>query len=544
MSPDTCKFGHVFEVYDHDETGHAGGEDAKELRRKIRSGEIDSLDDLEAEVGSDDLMAALGDHYKRLKVTAHSQGTPYMVSWACADKFDEDLDYIVKKSDESIFVSPQNQLHDEFMQRKQQAEQRVRETMRNISELRKQKHMLEHDIRKLRSRAESFETGDETELKGDFIELVDGAGGAGQGADEASLKFYRDNHIFPSIVADFNEMDSLDDLKGDGKLSNLPANEKAVLKKKYVMYEKWKDLYGSEVKRKLNELKSELRQIERSIEQTQEWLEPYVKDVVMIHGKSTDELAADTSMYTHIRGTATMLRELEFVCYRPLKNTGEDMVVVKDNNLDEATHFRIVHINSIHFNFASGENPNSPAQGPSAAIIEYYPAIVCRHVFEKIFEEKIEKNANRFRELLQDYTGDFETEQGNRIRQAREAKNWSVRKLRNEVGEELGEEPPIELSSMIRRVEDGLDMPDAIAEEFGEDYLEAIQELLDLEVETSNPQKSEMYHGIGKTLREFTGQVDEYVVPEDADPLFELLMEIKFKYYYDFKLGLGMHTMK
>jgi len=52
------------------------------------------------------------------------------------------------------------------------------------------------------------------------------------------------------------------------------------------MYEKkWKDLYGSEVQRKLNELKSQLRNIERSLEQTKEWLQPYVRDIKMINQK-------------------------------------------------------------------------------------------------------------------------------------------------------------------------------------------------------------------------------------------------------------------
>jgi len=73
--------------------------------------------------------------------------------------------------------------------------------------------------------------GDETQLKSDFVQLVDGAGAGGQGADEQAMRFLRDNDIYPTIVADFSEMDSLKDLQseddgGTGKIANLPANEK------------------------------------------------------------------------------------------------------------------------------------------------------------------------------------------------------------------------------------------------------------------------------------------------------------------------------
>ncbi|MFB6217538.1 MAG: hypothetical protein ABEJ72_11345, partial [Candidatus Aenigmatarchaeota archaeon] len=241
---DTCKFGHTFEVHDQDGTGSPPGE---ETRKKILKEEITSVSDL---ANDDDyrmgdlLRGIMGDPFKHLEVGANSQGLPHMFILDAADRFDDNWGWDVKKTMERIFVSPQSNLHAEFMQRKQQAEQNIKNTMQNLTQLKKQKHMLEHDIRKLRSRAEAMRRGEETQIKGDFIELVDGAGASGQGGDEASLKFYRDNNFFPSIVADFNEMDSLEDLEEDGDLAELPANEKAVLKKKYTMYEKWKDLYG------------------------------------------------------------------------------------------------------------------------------------------------------------------------------------------------------------------------------------------------------------------------------------------------------------
>jgi hypothetical protein len=308
------------------------------------------------------------------------------------------------------------------------------------------------------------------------------------------------------------------------------------------MYEKWKDLYGSEIQRKLQDLKSQMQNIERSISETEEWLQPYVRDAAMINSEDPDEMAEKMTFYPTLKGSASMRRDLEFICYRPLKKHEGTLNVVDDKS--EATHYRIVYIHNVHANFAAGEQPQSPAQGPSSATVSIHPAIVCKHIFENFFQAKIDKQKNKFESMLDDYTGGFSSnENGEELKEAREKKNWSVRKLRNEIGEEVGENAPIELSSYIRRVEDGLDDPNIIADEFGDDYLTAIEELLDITFEGEHTQ-DEMYHGINKTLREFTGQVDEFVIPPEEDPLHDLRMEIKFKYYYDYKLGLGLYTMK
>jgi len=296
--PDTCKFGHVFQVINSDKNGAASSHKfaGTDWIKAIQSGEVKTLSDvedrLEGKVGDPSFLRhIMGEQFKKAKVSSGSQGTPYTWILVAADSWDDDLDYEVNKTMEKIHVSPHNTMHDEFMQRKRQSEQRVNQTLGSLSDLRKQKHMLEHDIRKLRTRVEALREGDETQLKSDFVQLVDGAGAGGQGADEQAMRFLRDNDIYPTIVADFSEMDSLKDLQseddgGTGKIANLPANEKAILKKKFTMYEKWKDLYGSEVQRKLNELKSQLRNIERSLEQTKEWLQPYVRDIKMINQKA------------------------------------------------------------------------------------------------------------------------------------------------------------------------------------------------------------------------------------------------------------------
>lgn len=524
---------------------------------KIQDGTISELDDVEDEIGTDFLRHIMGDQFKKVKVSSGSQGTPYTWILVAADKFDEDLGYNVDKTMEKIHVSPHNTMHDEFMQRKRQAEQRVNQTLGSLADLRKQKHMLEHDIRKLRTRVEALREGDETQLKGDFVQLVDGAGAGGQGADEQALRFLRDNNIYPSIVADFNEMDSLKDLKpedddGTGKLANLPANEKAVLKKKFTMYEKWKDLYGSEVQRKLNELKSQLRNIERSLDQTKEWLQPYVRDIQMINQKSQDELGDDITKYMAFKGYATQFKDLEFICHKGLINKEGTLVEAKDG--EEPTHYKIIYIHGVHVNIAGGENPNSPSQGPTAGVTMWFPAIVCKHVFDNIFQQKIDKSANEFDEMMADYVGDFESTEGTKLKRHREDKEISIHQLREKVKEKLEEmaeddedvdtHVDIEFSATIRRVEDGFEDPEHITDVYSKNHLKAIDEIVDTGfAEGEKAEENGQISGWNRKIQMFTGNYDYFYI-DSEEPLMDLKNEFKFNYYYDLKLGFGLHTMK
>lgn len=537
---DTCEFGHTFVVHDEEDNGDPGA--APELKKQIEEGDIGSLSELKQELGTDLLKPVLGDPYKHLEVGSGSQGLPHMFILDASDRFDDDWDWDVDKTEEKIFVSPQSNLHAEFMQRQQQAEQNIKNTMQNLSQLKKQKHMLEHDIRKLRSRAEAMRTGDEIQIKADFVELVDGAGGGQQGGDEAALKFFRDQNIYPSIVADFNEMDSVEDLEEGGKLAELPENEKAVLKKKYTMYEKWKDLYGSEVQRKLNDIKSQLHSIERSIKETEQWLEPYARDLVMIHQKDRNDLHEDLNRHWTFRGHSSQYKQFEFIAHQGFRKHHGELEECDD---EDATHFKIIYLFALHINIAGSENPNSPAEGPTVGVVMIHPAIVCRHIFQNIFQEKIEKSQKRLDQLVSDYTGDFETKDGNKLRDALTEKDMSVRKLREKVDEKVDGSVPIEFSASLRQLEYGLDSPDVIKEDYGKEYLEAMDEILGTDYATEEGDDSgEPLTGINKTLKSFTGNYDIYHL-EDPDGLMgDLRNDLKFSYYYDMKLSLGLYTMK
>ncbi|NMI76946.1 hypothetical protein GLT92_00825 [Nanohaloarchaea archaeon] len=515
---------------------------------EVRNGTIRDLEDVRDEdVGPGSIKGLMGggDSWKTLKVKSGTQGgAPYGLAIDAPDNLDDDLEYTVEKVEESVYVSPQSQVHNQLMQQKQNAEQRVKETKRNLSELLKQKHMLEHDIRKLRSRVEDIKEGNETRIKADFVELVDGAGASGQGGgDRAALKFLRDQNIYPSIVANFNEMESLDDLKpedegGTGKLSHLPENIKAVLKKKYAMYEKWKDLFGSEIERKLDELKGELQGIERAIEETEEYLEPYVRDMEMVNNKSQSELADDLRRVIQLRGYSSLFTTREYIAYRGLKNTGDDVVVTDDE--DEITHYRLVYIFMAHANLASGEDPSSPQGGSDVVKVFWYPAIVDEFVFERIFKARIDEVEEDIHRKIKEYTGEMDTKKGKKLSNARTEKGMSVADLRQEIGDELDRKMDIDVSAKIRRVEDGLD---EIGQQFSKEEIEAIDEILGTSLTPESQSSEEFVTGVNKKLKQFTGQVDDYGI-DASSAHYDLDFELKKRYYFDLKIGLGLFTKK
>lgn len=520
------KFGHTFQVKGSSKVGD-----------KIRSGEITTLDELENEIGTDFLRPIMGDHQHKLKVSAGSSGTAYGILLGAPDAFD-DMDYTVKKTEEKVFISPQNQLHQSFRQRRKEAEQNIQEKMQSIGRLKKEKHMLEHDIRKLRSRVEAIKAKDETQLKSDFVELVDGANAGSQQGGEAAMKTLQERNIYPSITADFHEIESVEDLEEGNKLGDIPANEKAVLKKKYKMYQDWKDLYGSEVQKRLEELKGELNRVERAIEETHDWLQPYVQDMVMIDQKEESDYYDEMTKYYTFGGYASMEKNMEFICARGLKSE-EGQPIVTDNE-DEITHYRVVYIHGVHVNLAGGDQPQQNSAGPATAVVFIFPAIVDKHIFEGIFQEKIDKMDNRMKDLMENYTGEFSSETGDELKEARESEGMRVRELRQAIEDEVEGSVPLELSSQIRRIEDGLDEIDSL----NEDYIEAIDEILGTEFSEENGGGGpEFYSGVELKLRKFLGETDDYVIDSGA-ALGELQGQITNSFYYDFKIGNGLNTMK
>jgi len=141
LEDENCKFGHVFQIMNEDKNGAASSHEAAGVDwvKAIQKGEVKDLSDiedkLEGKVGDPSfLRPIMGEPYKKVKVSSGSQGTPYTWILVAVDEWDESLDYEVNKTMEKIHVSPHNTMHDEFMQRKRQAEQRVNLTLGSLSD--------------------------------------------------------------------------------------------------------------------------------------------------------------------------------------------------------------------------------------------------------------------------------------------------------------------------------------------------------------------------------------------------------------------------
>lgn len=557
---DTCKFGHTFNLLNKVDEEKAG----EEFRDKIKKGEISSYSELKSVLkdegefdGSKPLAPIMGggDYYKRLKVSTGSQGAAYNMILGIVDSLDDDFDYDVSKTSEQIHVSPQSRTHAELMERKTQAEANVRQSSSNIAQLKQQKHALEHDIRKLRKYEEALQDnaeGDEQMLKSDWVQTVDGAqaGGQGQG-DEGSIKFLQSQNIYPSITADFHEMRGIDDLKpadeseyDNPRLSQIPDNEKAVLRKKYAMYDKWKDLFGSQVKRRLNELKQQLTQIETAIEETEDYLEQYVSDAKQINQASREDLKGHLSDYFSFKGYATLFRDLSFIAAKPLHNE-EGTLVEADGH---ATHYQVIFVHGIHVNLSGSEQVQSPAEGPSSGTVMVYPALVCKHVYENIVEPRINERAERLEQVISDYTDDFEpSEEGKKLSEARNDKDISVRELRQRVDEESDSSIPLDFSATIRRVEDGLESPAELnTYSDDEDIIEIVDDILgtDFSEDDDSGSGSEMYSGVQKKIAHLIGIEDEYNLSKNEIGNYHsgLHRRLNKEWYVGFKKGLGLYA--
>ncbi|EHK01888.1 hypothetical protein HRED_06517 [Candidatus Haloredivivus sp. G17] len=144
--------------------------------------------------------------------------------------------------------------------------------------------------------------------------------------------------------------------------------------------------------------------------------------------------------------------------------------------------------------------------------------------------------------MVDTHVGSFEPNpKAEKYKDAREDKEMSVRELRMAVQEELGEPIPIEFSSKIRRIEDGLDEPESVEEKFGEEEFEALKEVLEIEGEDEGGE-SQMYSPLQKEMKKFAGKTDRYYLENGG--MRDMITEFRFDFYFDWKIGLGLYTMK
>jgi hypothetical protein len=186
------------------------------------------------------------------------------------------MEFIVRKVDEWIEVSPAHKAYyDMVLGEKEKIEIKIKtvidDMIRHISDL----ELIEHDLRRYREFLDYIEKNDEHSLKAIFIDQVDFY--AGEGAPgRLSMSFMQQNNIFPTIIQDFFEMKSEEDLEKNERLKKLPKVEKDMLKTKWRSYQEWKSLFGNEVKNRYSRLKELVDSKKKMIEESREFIKPYI----------------------------------------------------------------------------------------------------------------------------------------------------------------------------------------------------------------------------------------------------------------------------
>lgn len=216
-------------------------------------------------------------------------------------------EFLVKKVDEWIEVSPAHKAYyDLIFGEKEKIEIKIKtvldDMIKHISDL----ELLEHDLRRYREFLDYFEKNDEHSLKAIFIDQVDFHVGEGT-PGRLSMSFMQQQNIFPTIIQDFYEMESEDDLEKKERLKNLPRVEKDMLLTKWRAYQEWKSLFGSEVKKRYERLKELIDSKRAMIEQTREWIKPYIaRHKLLEEGLSRTSVRREaTSSLWHVVGDQT-----------------------------------------------------------------------------------------------------------------------------------------------------------------------------------------------------------------------------------------------
>lgn len=328
---------------------------------------------------------------KKLAIDSSTKGLPMNSYYYAIDILDYRYDYEVHKVKEYFNISPRSDFYENMIQKRQKAEQQVNRVLSNIADLYKEKHMLEHDVRKLKERVNSFEKakeGNDEGLKADYVDLVDVHTG------RRSIEQMQVNNIFPTLVADFYMMESKDDLTGEGPLADLPESEKAVLRKKWELYERWQGEFKQAVENKLDDLQRRLRSVETSIERTEEWLRPYVRAMKDI--ETTEEADLDRMTSPHlVEGYSTYWRDIKIVAWKKVRSAGG-----KD------THYNVVVLDIQHLDIADLERPGSLGGGAEVLLYKFKEYVVCKHVLDLIFKGQVEERKNEVERFVKRYKGE------------------------------------------------------------------------------------------------------------------------------------------
>ncbi|MFH1420480.1 MAG: hypothetical protein ABIG30_00770 [Candidatus Aenigmatarchaeota archaeon] len=188
-------------------------------------------------------------------------------------------EWLTAKVDEWMEVSP---VHAQYYQltksQKEAVESKIKEGLRSVQQSVADYELLLHDQRRYQEFKDYIDNKDEHSLKTIFVDQVDFYSGfAGEGAGRLSMSFMQQRNIMPTIVQDFYDMESEDDLEKKERFKDLPSVEKNMLRTKWRAYKEWRDkLFAKEVAERYRRISELVRSREKSIKEYREWLKPYI----------------------------------------------------------------------------------------------------------------------------------------------------------------------------------------------------------------------------------------------------------------------------
>lgn len=350
---------------------------------------------------------------RKISLSAVGQGPEMSAYLDMVDKLSTHYKYeTVHKVKDAFWATPESQVHQELVQRRQQAQQNISQSLSALSDLYEEKQLLEHDMRKLEERlghvdaaetaasadigkkgkdgddSEGYE-GYEDELKADFVDLVD------QNVGRHSIIQMQANNVFPSITADFYSMTGLSDLE-DGHLKNLPENEKAVLRKKWKLYEQWKQQFQTAVRSRYRDVKRRLNSVLTSIEQTEEWVKPYVHDIKQLTSDFDAQLNTAHGLGKYLAiGNANVYRSVKVIGSKDMS---------PGNHNDQ--YYDVIILSGTQGALPSPENPQAAGQGLTIFAVGFTEFLCCKHVYESVFEAQVEEKKEEVKEYIKKYIGE------------------------------------------------------------------------------------------------------------------------------------------
>ncbi len=252
-------------------------------------------------------MGAIGGTNRKLKIKGVA-GFPTDVYFKIISLLKDKYNYEVKKYRDWLEINPTSPYQQDILQKKQALEQSVGRILSNISDMRRDIELINHDLRKFEQVLNHFRENKFDSLKSDFVDLVDSQTPSGMHKLVSSGKF-------PTLVIDFFKIEKKEDID-KLKVSN---SEKGLLKTKWMLYQEWLKMYSRGVEERVRMLRAELNNRQAAVENYKKSVEPYLKAIHKIkiaQGGPEDYTGLDDPMM--VEGYNTSVSGVELFCWKEI----------------------------------------------------------------------------------------------------------------------------------------------------------------------------------------------------------------------------------